>query len=250
VTSETRRRLRVAIVDDEAPARQLLVEYLAAMPDCELVASCADGYEALRAVASHQPDLLVLDIQMPKLTGFDVLDLLETPPAIIFATAYDEHAVRAFEVAAVDYLLKPFSIGRLQRAIERARQRLRRGQTQNLDGLIGELRAEQSSRRILVREDGKVHILTPESLDYVESQDDYILLHTSDGNYRKKQTLTSLAEQLAPNRFVRVHRCFVVNLDRLDRLEPYSRESRVAVLHDGTKIPVSRSGYSRLREHL
>lgn len=250
MTAETGRPLRVVAVDDEAPARQLLAEYLGTMPHCELVASCADGFEALRAVTTHQPDLLILDIQMPKLTGFDVLDLLETPPPIIFATAYEEHAVRAFEVAAVDYLLKPFSLERLQQAVERASERLRRGEPQDLDGLIGELRSRQSAQRILVRAEGKVHVVTPRDLDYVESQDDYVLLHTAGGTYRKKQTLTSLAEQLEPTRFVRVHRCFVVNLDRLERLEPYSRESRVAVLHDGTKIPVSRSGYARLREHL
>lgn len=242
--------LRVVIVDDEAPARQLLGEYLGAIPNCELVASCADGIEALRTVAELRPDLLILDIQMPKLTGFDVLDLLESPPAIIFATAYEEHAVRAFEVAAVDYLLKPFSIDRLRQAVERAAGRVRRGERQNLDDLLGEVRAGNESQRILVRQDGSVHVVRPDDLDYVESQDDYILLHTASGDHRKKQTLTSLAEQLDPVRFVRVHRCFVVNLDRLDRLEPYSRESRVAVLHDGTRIPVSRSGYARLREHL
>jgi len=248
--SGTPRSLRVVVVDDEGPARQLLGEYLAALPGCELVASCADGFEAVRTVSDLRPDLLVLDIQMPKLDGFDVLELLESPPAIIFATAYEEHAVRAFEVAAVDYLLKPFSLERLRQGVERARERLTRGETQDLDRLLDELRPAQGSRRILVREGGKVHVVAVNQLDYAESQDDYILLHTTDGRRRKKQTLSSLAEQLDPRRFVRVHRCFVVNLDRLDRLEPYSRESRVAVLDDGTRIPVSRAGYARLRQHL
>lgn len=242
--------LRVVVVDDEAPARALLGEYLEEIPGCELLATCADGFEAIRVVGELAPDVLVLDIQMPKLNGFDVLELLESPPAIIFATAYEEHAVRAFEVAAVDYLLKPFSSERLRQAVERARERLSRGESQDLGSLLDEVRREQGAQRILVRESGRVHVVAAAQLDYAESQDDYILLHTAGKSLRKKQTLSSLCEQLDSTHFVRVHRCFVVNLDRIHRLEPYSRESRVAVLEDGTKIPVSRAGYGRLRQKL
>jgi two-component system LytT family response regulator len=242
--------LRIVVVDDEAPARAVLIEYLAQIPDCRVVADCRDGYEAVQMVSDLRPDLLILDIQMPKLDGFDVLELLDDPPAIVFATAYEEHAVRAFELAAVDYLLKPFSAERLHRAVERARERILRGQPQNLDRLLEELQPVTGTERILVRQEGKVHVLPVDRLDYAESQDDYILLHSGGESLRKKQTLKRLTEQLDPARFVRVHRCFLVNLDRVDRLEPYSRESRVAILTDGTRIPVSRAGYGRLKETL
>lgn len=248
--TDERRRLRIVVVDDEAPARDLLAEYLGAMPDCEVVAACRDGFEALRAVGELRPDLLVLDIQMPKLDGFDVLELLDEPPAIVFATAYEEHAVRAFEVAAVDYLLKPFSAERLRQAVERVRSGIAGGESQNLQRLLDQVQPTRGAERILVRQEGKVHVVPAARLDYVESQDDYVLLHAGGTTLRKKETLKHLTGQLDPQRFVRVHRCFLVNLDRIDRLEPYSRESRVAILTDGTKIPVSRAGYGRLRERM
>jgi two-component system LytT family response regulator len=238
--------LRVLVVDDEAPARALLEEYLASVPDCELVASCRDGFEAVERIAELSPDLVILDIQMPKLNGFDVVELLESPPAIIFATAFEEHAVRAFEIAAIDYLLKPFDAERFSQAIERGRRRVVSRQQQDLSAVL----APRQSERVLVRNEGEIRILPARRIDYVESQDDYILLHAGERVLRKKQTLKSLTEQLGPERFVRVHRCFLVNLDRLDRLEPYSSESRVAILSDGTRIPVSRSGYSRLRAQI
>jgi len=242
--------LSIVVVDDEAPARDLLTEYLTTIPRCRVVAACKDGFEAVRRIGELQPNLVILDIQMPKLTGFDVLELLDAPPAIIFATAYEEHAVRAFEVSAVDYLLKPFSGERLAQAVDRARQRIALGEPQDLDELLGHLRQTRGAERILVRHEGKVHVIPVARLDYAESHDDYVLLHSGETTLRKKETLKHLTEQLDPSRFVRVHRCFLLNLDRLDRLEPYSRESRVAVLKDGTKIPVSRAGYGRLRERL
>lgn len=244
------RPLRVVIVDDEAPARALLAEYLDSIDDCDLVASCRDGFEAIERIGDLAPDLVILDIQMPKLDGFDVVELLNPRPAIIFATAYEEHAVKAFEIAAVDYLLKPFDAERFRQAVERSRERLAGDHPQDLDDLLGRMRAARDARRVLVRDGGKIHVVRAEQLDYIESQDDYILLHTGNATLRKKQTLKSLADQLGGERFVRVHRCFLVNLERLDRLEPYSRESRVAILTDGTRIPVSRSGYALLRERL
>jgi two-component system LytT family response regulator len=240
--------LRILIVDDEAPARELLSEYLEKITGCEIVASCADGFEAVRLAGELEPDLMILDIQMPKLDGFDVIELLSDPPPIIFSTAFEEHAIRAFEVAAADYLLKPFSQERLGEAIDRVRQR-RLEHPRPRPPLP--VRPETSRhRRVLVREGPKIHVVPTERIDYVESQDDYIRIHTGGLELSKKQTLTSLEKQLDPDRFVRVHRCFLINLDRIDRLEPYSRESRVAILADGTRIPVSRSGYARLRKHL
>ena len=238
--------LRVVVVDDEAPARALLAEYLQSISGCELVASCRNGFEAIDRIGELAPDLVILDIQMPKLNGFDVVELLRTRPEIIFATAFEEHAVKAFEIAAVDYLLKPFDSDRLRQAVERARGRIEHRERQNLDAVL----APRRSQRVLVRHEGKIHIVAADRIDYVESQDDYILLHCGTAILRKKQTLKSLTEQLDAERFVRVHRCFLLNLDRIDRLEPYSSESRVAILVDGTRIPISRAGYARLRRQI
>lgn len=241
--------LRVMIVDDEGPARALLEEYLAELDACEVVASCADGFEAVRQATELAPDLMILDVQMPKLDGFDVLDLLPDPPAIIFSTAYEEHALRAFEVAAIDYLLKPFSLERLRKAVERVGERLASGESTDISELpLGARR--RPADRVLVRDGGKIHVVPSDRIRYVESQDDYIKICAGTDELRKKQTLTSLQDQLDPHRFVRVHRCFLISVDALDRLEPYSKESRVAILDDGTRIPVSRAGYARLRELL
>jgi two-component system LytT family response regulator len=241
--------LRVIIVDDEAPARALIEEYLQRIDGCEVIASCRDGFEAVRLATELEPDLMILDVQMPKLDGFDVLELLSEPPAIIFSTAYEEHALRAFEVAAVDYLLKPFSEERLREAVDRLRQRLDGGDRPDL-GRLPEARRQGPSTRVLVREGSKIHVVAAAQIAYVEAQDDYVRLRGEGTDLRKKQTLASLERELDPERFVRVHRCYLVNVDHLDRLEPYSKESRVAVLTDGSRIPVSRAGYARLRERL
>ena len=243
--------LRVAIVDDEALARALLREYLAALPDVEVVAECANGFEAVRAVAELTPELLLLDIQMPKLDGFEVLELIERDVAVIFVTAYDEHAIRAFEVHAVDYLLKPFPPERLAQALERARARLGQPHQAATAELVAAARPPGLPlARVLVREGSKVHVIPVEKLDLVEARDDYVCLRSGGREYRKQQTLASLAARLDPARFVRVHRSFVVNVERLGRIELYAKDSRIAILTDGSRIPLSRAGYARLRELL
>lgn len=241
--------LRIIIVDDEGPARELLEEYVSRFDDCEIVASCSDGFEAVRLATELTPDVMILDVQMPKLDGFEVVELLAEPPAIIFSTAFEEHALRAFEVAAIDYLLKPFSEERLREAIDRARERLAGDQTPDLSRL-SEASRGGPMERVLVREGSKIHVVPSRSIAYIEAQDDYVRIRGGNTDLRKKQTLASLERQLDPQRFVRVHRCYLVNVDHLDRLEPYSKESRVAVLSDGSRIPVSRAGYARLRERL
>jgi len=246
-----RKRLKVIIVDDEAPARALLSEYLADHPDLEVVAECANGFEAVKAVHELSPDLMLLDVQMPKLDGIEVLELLDSPPAVIFTTAFEEHALKAFELHAVDYLLKPFSPERLAEALTRARDRIERHETQPLTELAAARRPDGASlRRVLVREGARIHIIPCPEIDYVEAQDDYVVFHSQGRALRKKQTLTELAGLLPPESFVRIHRCYLLHLERLDRLEPYSRGSHVALLRDGTRLPVSRSGYRRLRELL
>jgi len=241
--------IRVVIVDDELPARELLREFLAADEDCEIVAECANGFEAVKAVAQHDPDLLLLDIQMPKLDGFEVLELLDRSPIVVFVTAHDEHALRAFEVHALDYLLKPLSHERFQQVMERVK-RAAGHDRQPVAGLATSLRAKPLQRIVVRGEDGAIQVVPVSRLDYIEAADDAILLATSGTKLRKQQPLSEIASQLDPDRFVRIHRAYVVNIERIEKIELYAKDSRVAILRDGTRLPVSRSGYQRLKELL
>jgi len=246
-------KLRAVIVDDEELARQILKEYLHKAGDVEIVAECANGFEAVKAVGELRPDLLFLDIQMPKLDGFEVLELIDPPVAVIFVTAYDQYAMKAFDAAAVDYLLKPFSTDRLAKALERARALLSDPQPRSLQAsdLAAAARPPgQALERIVVKDGTKVHIIPIAKLDYVEAQDDYIALHSEKKQYLKQQTISSIEAQLDAARFARVHRSYILNLERIARIEPYTKDSRVAVLQDGSQLPVSRSGYTRLKELL
>ena len=254
----TERLLRVLVVDDEAPARQLLCEHLGGVAGVELAAQCRNGFEAVKAVAETRPDIVLLDVQMPKLDGFEVLELLaesQPMPVVIFVTAYDEYALRAFEVNACDYLLKPVSAERLTEAVERARQRLASSSPSDSPAepteLARQARPESSPlARVLVRDGERIHVVPCHRLDYVEAADDALVLVTPDGRFKKSQRLSNLEQRLDPGRFVRIHRSYLLNIDRLARLELYAKDSRVAILNDGTRLPVSRAGYARLRELL
>lgn len=251
MTETTPERLRVVVVDDEALARGILREWLAAHADIEILAECANGFEAVKAVAELKPDLLLLDVQMPKLDGFDVLELVGDAVAVIFVTAYDSYAIRAFDVHAVDYLLKPFSAERLAEALDRARTRIRLREPQPLRDVLSASRLERAPlQRILIRDRAEVHVVPVEKIDYLESQDDYVAVKSGGRSYLKEQTLADLEALLDPRGFVRIHRRFVLNLARLARIELTMTDSRVAVLTDGTQLPISRSGYARLRDLL
>ena len=245
--------LRVAIVDDEELARGVLREFLRDAPDVEIVAECANGFEAVKAVSDLKPDLLLLDVQMPKLTGFEVVELVGREQAIVFVTAYDEYALKAFEVHAVDYLLKPFERARLDEALARARERLAaRGREPAGAGAVAAAAGARPKPldRVLVRDGAKVHIVPVGRIDYVQAQDDYVSIHADGRSLLKEQTLADLEASLDPSRFVRIHRSYLLNIDRLARVEPTSKDARVAVLKDGTELPVSRTGYQRLDELL
>jgi two-component system LytT family response regulator len=242
--------LRVVIVDDEDPARAVLREYLEREAQIEIVAECRNGFEAVKAVAEARPDLVFLDIQMPKLDGFEVLELIGGDVAVVFVTAFDEHAVRAFEVNAVDYLLKPVAPERIASALARVRQRLaaRLPVTPPVSQLLSAVRLERAhAERILVRDGARVDVIPVDTLDYAQAQDDYVALKTAGREHLKQQTLTELEKTLDPQRFVRIHRSYLLNVDRLAKLETDSRENRIAVLRDGTRLPVSRAGFGRLR---
>ena len=240
--------LRVLIVDDEELARRGLRRDLAADPAIEVVAECPDGFEAVRAAAELKPDVVFLDIQMPRLNGFEVLELLDPEIAVIFVTAHDEHAVRAFEVNAVDYVLKPVDPHRLLQALERARDRRRRREPMPVEALTAASRPPGVPLgRILVRDGSHVHVLPAESIDYIEAQDDYIAVHSAGRTHLKQQTIASLEALLDPSRFVRIHRSYILNLDRLAQIELMAKDSRIVILRDGTRLPLSRAGHARLQ---
>jgi two-component system LytT family response regulator len=241
--------LKAVLVDDEELARGYLRELLAPHPEIRVVAECANGFEAVKAIAETSPDLLFLDVQMPKLDGFEVLELIEPSqaPVVVFVTAYDQYAMRAFDAHAVDYLLKPFSAERFERALERARARL--GERRMLPALAPEARpAGERPQRIVVKDGTRVHVIPIAKLDYVAAQDDYVALYSEGKSYLKQQPIAAVEALLDPACFVRIHRSAIVNLERVSRIEPYGKESRIAILNDGTRLPVSRSGYARLLE--
>jgi two-component system LytT family response regulator len=238
--------LRAVIVDDEELARAFLRELLRPHDEIEIAAECANGFEAVKAITENSPDLIFLDIQMPKLDGFEVLELIEPGPAVVFVTAYDQYAMRAFDAAAVDYLLKPFSVDRFERALDRAKARL--GERRLPTEVATARPPAERPQRIVVKDGTRVHVIPLDKLDYVEAQDDYVALHSAGKSYLKQQPIASLEAALDPARFVRIHRSTIVNLERVARIEPYGKESRIAILHDGARLPVSRSGYARLLE--
>ncbi len=243
--------MRVLIVDDEMLARSILSEHLTKIPGIEIAGQAANGFEAVKLAEELNPDLIFLDIQMPKLSGFEVLELLgERAPAVIFTTAFDEYALRAFEVHAVDYLLKPVEPARLNAAVERARERLR-AKTPPPSAQELSLAARPPGRsleRILIRHEGRVHVLPVERIDFIEAQDDYLCFVASGKRLRKQQTMSDIESQLDPTRFVRIHRSFIMNVERLARIDLYGKDSWLAILSDGTKLPMSRTGHAKLKE--
>jgi two-component system, LytTR family, response regulator len=242
--------VRAVIVDDEALARGVLREMLAPHGDVEIVGECANGFEAVKAVSDLKPDLLLLDVQMPKLDGFEVLDLIDGETHVIFVTAYDQYAIRAFEVHAVDYLLKPFSAERLADALDRARERI--GSPEKVSpAFSSEARSQRAPlERILIRDRSDVHVVPVKQIDYIESQDDYVSIRTGGKTHLKEQTLGELETLLDPSAFVRIHRRYILNLSRLSKIELGAKDTRIAILGDGAQLPISRAGYARLRELL
>ena len=240
-------KIRTVIVDDEDLARQMLREFLSAHAEIEIVAECANGFETVKAVTELKPDLLFLDIQMPKLDGFEVLELIGTDMAIVFVTAYDEYALRAFDIHAVDYLLKPFSAERFETALQRVKQRLGRKLPTPTELSSSARPPAKYAERIVVRDGTRVQIIPVAKLDYAEAQDDYVGLCTEGKTHLKQQTISSLETALDPARFIRIHRSYIVNLERVTKIEPYSKDNHVVVLTNGVQLPVSRNGYARLR---
>jgi two-component system LytT family response regulator len=247
VSTSHDKRWRALIVDDEELARHIVRELLQSHTEIEIAAECANGMEAVKAVAEHKPNLIFLDVQMPKLTGFDVLELIGTDAPVIFVTAYDEFAMRAFDVHAVDYLLKPIGRERFDAAVERAKSRLGEKMPAATELAAAARPPQQFLERLVVEDGTKVTLIPVGKLDYAEAQDDYVALATQGRKHLKQQTIAGLEASLNPANFVRIHRSYIVNLERVVRIEPYARESRIAILTDGARLPVSRAGYARLK---
>jgi two-component system, LytTR family, response regulator len=240
--------VKVLIVDDEAPARALLRELLSAHDDVEIVGEARDGLEAVRQARDLKPDLIFLDVEMPKLSGIEALELVDPTAAVIFVTAYDEYAVKAFEVNAVDYLLKPLSASRFADALTRARGRIGTTSPAVATDIARAFRPPGTFlNRVVVRDGARVELIAVGDLDYVKGQADYVELCVGSRSLLKQQTLQSLEASLDPQRFVRIHRSFIVNLSRVRRVEPYTESSKVVVIEGGRKLPLSRAGEARLK---
>ena len=243
---------RAIIIDDEPLARSLVAEYLEEHPGFTVVAECGDGFEGLKAIQQYKPDLVFLDIQMPKINGFEMLELVEDPPAVIFTTAFDEYAMKAFDIHAVDYLLKPFSPERFNQAIAKWTALYNvKGATTPPSTLLSstELSAQQRER-IVVKSGTKIVIIPVEDIQFLEAADDFVKVHTATGTWLKNRTLTHYEKLLDPKLFVRTHRSYIVNITDITRLEPYEKENHLAILRDGQRVPVSKTGYPRLKEAL
>jgi two-component system LytT family response regulator len=242
---------RVLIIDDEPLARMVVREYLQGMSGFEIVQECSDGFEGIKAINQHHPDLIFLDVQMPKINGFEMLELLEQQPAVIFATAFDEYAIKAFEAHAVDYLLKPFSKERFEKAIEKYLSQNNTQVQKQTDQLLEAVALSNGRHeRIVVKTGTKVKIIPVQDVLYLEADDDYVNIHTHEGSYLKNRTMSFFEQMLNAQQFVRVHRSYIVSVQEITRIDPYEKDAHLAILKSGTKIPVSKSGYTKLKQVL
>jgi two-component system LytT family response regulator len=247
------KKIRVLIIEDEAPARDLIKFMLRDHPEIEVTGECGDGFCGVREIKEKHPDLIFLDIQMPKLTGFELLEVLDERPEVIFTTAFDQYAIRAFELNAVDYLLKPFSRERFDDALAKAISRISKEEHEpdKIDRLVTTAtEAEGYLTRIVFRKGAGIKIIPLNMISYLAAEDDYVMIYYSEGKALKPKTMKYYEEHLPPSLFIRVHRSYMVNVEHITRLEPYSKDNYVAVLKSGEKIPVSRAGYKMLREKL
>lgn len=244
--------LKAILIDDEPLARMMVKEYLQTYSQISVVQECNDGFEGLKAIQQHQPDIVFLDIQMPKINGFEMLELIEQPPAIIFTTAFDEYAIKAFENHAVDYLLKPFSKQRFDKALEKYLQQADKTVVkQNTASLLQTISpSPQQQNRVVIKDGANIKIVGANDILYMEAADDYVKIVTKDASYLKNKTLTSFEQQLNAQQFVRVHRSYILNVLELSRLDAYDKENYMAVLRNGANIPISKSGYARLKDVL
>ncbi|MGJ1431334.1 LytR/AlgR family response regulator transcription factor [Sphingobacterium spiritivorum] len=242
--------IKTIIIDDEPLARSIISAYLQQHPDYTVVAECNDGFEGIKAIQQHKPDLIFLDIQMPKLNGFELLEIIDEQPQVIFTTAFDEFAIKAFEKNAIDYLLKPISQSRFDQAVSKFNTAFKQSTlaatpVKIKESLEGE---EQNLERIVVKNGAQIKIIPVQQVIFLEAYDDYVKIHTKEGMFLKNKTMSSFEKQLDPKNFVRVHRSFMIRVDQLSKIEPLEKENYIATLISGDKINVSKSGYARLKQ--
>lgn len=246
----------IIIVEDERPARDLLKTYLQEYEELELLGEYDNGFDGLKAINELKPDAIFLDVQMPKLTGFELLEVLEHQPEVIFTTAYDQFAIRAFEQNAVDYLLKPFSKNRFREAIVKLDQRLKSKSDGTLEKSgIEKIRqhfaeSDEKLHRVVIKKTGKIHVISTDDINFLEAQDDYVMVYTDEGKFLKQQTMKYFEQHLDNQQFVRVHRSYIANIACIERIEPYEKSNFILILKDGNKVPVSRGGMQVLKESL
>jgi two-component system LytT family response regulator len=243
---------KALIIDDEPLARMVVQEYLQGFEQIEVIQECGDGFEGLKAIQQHQPDLIFLDVQMPKINGFEMLELIDdNQPAVIFTTAFDEYAIKAFEAHAVDYLLKPFSKDRFTKAVEKYLAQAQNTTTKPTEKLL-ETAAQSPAQheRIVVKTGTKVKIIPVADVQYLQADDDYVSVVTQEGSYLKNKTMSFFEQTLDPGQFVRVHRSYMVSVQEITRIDPYEKDSHLAILKSGAKIPVSKTGYVKLKQVL
>ena len=242
--------IKSVIIDDEPLARSIVKEYLSSQNQIDVVQECNDGFEGVKAIMHHKPHLVFLDIQMPKINGFEMLELLEEKPSVIFTTAFDEFAIKAFEAHAVDYLLKPFTKDRFEKALEKFFNQapIQKKNTEELLQAVNHLPSQ--SERIVVKTAGKIKIIPIPEILFLEAADDYVKVHTKDGSYLKNKTMGFFENALPQDQFVRTHRSYILNVQEITRIDPYEKENHLAILRSGAKLPVSKSGYGKLKEVL
>ncbi len=244
-------KIRTIIVEDEELARNLLKTFLKGIDSIELICECENGFEGVKAINEHKPDLVFLDIQMPKISGFEMLELLDHKPHIIFATAYDQYALKAFEYNAADYLLKPYSKERLAEAVEKVADRIQtQGAVSDVAEKISNFPKEDFIDRIVVKDRHKIHVIPVDQIRYIESMDDYVMIYTKEGRHIKQKTMKYLENSLNPRNFIRIHRSYIVKVEEIHELQQYEKESYIVILHDKTKLKVSKTGYKNLKEIL
>ena len=244
-------KLRTIIVEDEELARNLLKSFLKAAENVEIIAECENGFEGVKMINELKPDLVFLDIQMPKITGFEMLELLEHKPQIIFATAYDQYALKAFEYNAADYLLKPYSKERLLEAVEKVAERIKsEGKDSDVAEKVSNYPRDEYLDRIVVKDRHKIHVIPVDQIRYIDSMDDYVMIYTSEGRYMKQKTMKYFESALDPKEFVRIHRSHIVKVDQINEIQQYEKESYIVILHDKTKLKVSKTGYKNLKDVL
>jgi two-component system, LytTR family, response regulator len=242
---------KVILIDDEPLAREIIKAYLKYFEDIEVVQECGDGFEGVKAIQEHKPDLIFLDIQMPKINGFEMLELVDVKPSVIFITAYDSYAIKAFEANAVDYLLKPVPEERFREAVLKWKSKVAPTAPQQVESVLNTMSATTAQQnRVVVKTGSKVKIIPVHDIQYLEADDDYVKVVTAEGSFLKNKTMNFYEQSLDPQQFVRVHRSYIVHINQITKIEPYQKETHLAILRTGMQIPVSKTGYTKLKSLL